>query len=171
MLFKLKRLALLALEEPPAKVLRRRRVKRRGTFREAYLSSTGRTTPTGSSRPRTSRFAVKSKATVCELGICTGNGLLNMVSLAEAVRAETGVALPVVGFEAGEGLPPIEGFRDHPELWSVGDLRMTNREKLQRHMDGRAELIFGDIKDTVDAFVASLDASALLGFISIDVDV
>jgi hypothetical protein len=48
---------------------------------------------------------------------------------------------------------------------------MTNREELERRVDGRAELIFGDIKNTIDGFVAGLDASAPLGFISIDVDV
>ncbi len=174
MLSKLKSLALLAIKEPPAKMLRRRRVKRRGTFREkeSYGIVDRPNYAYGLLKAADlARFAGKSKATVCEFGVSTGNGLLNMVSLAEAVRAETGVALRIVGFDAGEGLPAIDGFRDHPELWSAGDFRMTNREELQHRLDGRAELIFGDIKDTVDAFVASLDASAPLGFISIDVDV
>jgi hypothetical protein len=96
---------------------------------------------------------------------------MNMVSLAEAIRAETGVELRVVGFDAGQGLPTIEGFRDHPELWSAGDFPMANREELLRRVDRRAEVIFGDIKDTVDGFVAALDPSAPLGFISIDVDI
>jgi hypothetical protein len=173
MLSKLKRLALL-LEEPPAKVLRRRNMKRRGTFREkeAYGVVDRVNYAYGLLKAADlARFAGKSKATVCEFGVATGKGLLNMVSLAEEVHAETGVELRVVGFDAGEGLPTIDGFRDHPELWSVGDFRMTNREELQRRVGGRAELIFGDIKDTVDDFVASLDASAPLGFISIDVDV
>jgi len=173
MLSKLKRLALL-LEEPPARVLRRRDVKRRGTFREkeAYGVVDFPAYAYGLLKAADlARFAGKNKATVCEFGVATGNGLLNMVSLAEAVRAETGVDLRIVGFDAGEGLPTIDGFRDHPELWSVGDFRMTNRQELERRVDGRAELIFGDIKDTIDPFVAGLDPSAPLGFISIDVDV
>jgi len=94
-----------------------------------------------------------------------------MISLADAIRAETGVELRIVGFDAGAGLPVIEGFRDHPELWSVGDFSMTNKEELERRVAGRAELIFGDIKDTVDAFVSTLEDSAPLGFVSIDVDI
>lgn len=173
MLSNLKRLTLL-LEEPPAKVLRRRDVKRRGTFREkeAYGLVDRANYAYGLLKAADlARFAGKNKATVCEFGVATGNGLLNMISVADAVRAETGVELRVVGFDAGQGLPTIDGFRDHPELWSVGDFRMTNREELERRVDGRAELIFGDIKDTIDAFVAALDPSAPLGFISVDVDV
>ena len=48
---------------------------------------------------------------------------------------------------------------------------MTNKDDLTRRVSGRAELIFGDIKDTVGGFVASLDESAPLGFISVDVDI
>ncbi|HXN41410.1 MAG TPA: hypothetical protein VN918_06450 [Myxococcaceae bacterium] len=173
MLSKLKRLALL-LEEPPAKVLRRRDVKRRGTFREkeAYGVVGSPAYAYGLLKAADlARFAGKNKTTVCEFGVATGNGLLSMVSIAEAIRAETGVEFRIVGFDAGEGLPTIDGFRDHPELWSVGDFRMTNRKELERRVDGRAELIFGDIKDTIDPFVAGLDESAPIGFISIDVDV
>ncbi len=174
MLDKLKHLALRALEEPPGKLLRRRRLRRHGTFREREAHGLV-------DRPNyaygllraadLARFAGRSKATVCEFGVATGNGLMNIVSLAEAIRAETGVELRVVGFDAGQGLPTIDGFRDHPELWSPGDFPMANREELLRRLDGRAEVIFGDIKETIDGFVAQLDPSAPLGFISIDVDV
>jgi hypothetical protein len=174
MLSKLKRLAMLALDEPAGKVLRRRRIKRRGTFREkeAYGVIDRPNYAYGLLKAADlARFAGKSKVTVCEFGVSTGNGLLNMISLAEVIRAETGVELRIVGFDAGGGLPTIEGYRDHPEVWSVGDFPMANREELRRRVDGRAELIFGDIKDTVDPFLATLDPSAPLGFVSVDVDV
>lgn len=174
MLGRLKHLALTALSEPPGRLLRRRRARRAGTFREK--ESWGAV-----DRPNyaygllraadLARFAGKSRATVCEFGVATGNGLLNMISLAEAIRAETGVELRIVGFDAGEGLPVVDGHRDHPEIWSVGDFSMTNREELERRIAGRAELVFGDVKDTVEAFVARLDPSAPLGFVSVDVDV
>ena len=48
---------------------------------------------------------------------------------------------------------------------------MTNKEELRKRVAGRAELIFGDIKDTVEGFAASLDESAPLGFVAIDVDI
>ncbi len=48
---------------------------------------------------------------------------------------------------------------------------MVNKEKLTQQIDGRAELLLGDIKDTVTGFVASLSKDAPVGFISIDVDI
>jgi hypothetical protein len=117
------------------------------------------------------RFLGKRAVTVCEFGVATGNGLMNMVEIAEQVRAETNVEVRVVGLDTGEGLPPVADYRDHPELWSAGDFAMTNKDELRKRVAGRAELIFGDIKDTVDGFVDSLDESAPLGFVSIDVDI
>jgi hypothetical protein len=117
------------------------------------------------------RFLGKRAVTVCEFGVATGNGLLNMVELAAKIHAETKIEIRVVGLDTGEGLPSVGDYRDHPELWSAGDFAMTNKEELRKRMGGKAELIFGDIKDTVDGFVASLDESAPLGFVSIDVDI
>ena len=48
---------------------------------------------------------------------------------------------------------------------------MFNREELLKRIGGRAELIFGDIKDTGAKLVESLDPEAPLGFVSIDVDI
>jgi hypothetical protein len=117
------------------------------------------------------RFAGKRKATVCEFGVATGNGLMNMVEIAAKIKIETGIELRVVGLDSGQGLPVIEGYKDHPEIWSPGDFAMTNRQDLERRIGDKAELIFGDIRDTIDGFVASLDVSEPLGFISVDVDV
>jgi hypothetical protein len=150
------------------------RVKRAGTFREK--ESLGLI-----SRPNyaygllraadLARFLGKKAVTVCEFGVATGNGLMNMVEIADQVRAETNVDIRVVGLDTGEGLPAVEDCRDHPELWSTGDFAMTNKEDLRKRVAGRAELIFGDIKDTVGGFVESLDESAPLGFVAIDVDI
>jgi hypothetical protein len=117
------------------------------------------------------RFLGKKAVTVCEFGVATGDGLMNMVELAGIIRQETGVEIRVVGLDTGEGLPTIVDYRDHPELWSEGDFAMTNKDELKKRVGGRAELIFGDIKDTVDGFRNSLDESAPLGFVSIDVDI
>jgi hypothetical protein len=117
------------------------------------------------------RFLGKKAATVCEFGVATGDGLVNMIELAELIRAETGVELRVVGLDTGAGLPGIGDYRDHPEIWSAGDFPMTNTDALMKRIAGRAELIFGDIKDTVGGFAASLTEDAPLGFVSIDVDI
>lgn len=150
------------------------RVKRSGDFRqmESYGLVSRPNYAYGMLRAADlARFLGKSAVTVCEFGVATGNGLMNMVELAEKIRAETNVEIRVVGLDTGEGLPAVGDYRDHPELWSTGDFAMTNKDELRKRMGNKAELIFGDIKDTVDGFVASLDESAPLGFVSIDVDI
>jgi hypothetical protein len=117
------------------------------------------------------KYFGRKAVTVIEFGVASGAGLLNMVDLAEQVRAETGIELRIVGFDTGQGLPPVADFRDHPELWNSGDFAMENRDALIAKLDGRAEIIWGDIAETVGAFTASLDAEAPLGFVSVDVDI
>ncbi|MFH0878151.1 MAG: hypothetical protein V2A34_00415 [Lentisphaerota bacterium] len=110
------------------------------------------------------------QVTVCEFGVAQGNGLLNMIRLAEAIRAETGMEFKIAGFDSGEGLPKPEGCKDHPEMWSQGDFPMVNRDQLLQTIGGRAKVVFGDIAQTAPAFVAELTPSAPLGFAAIDVD-
>lgn len=117
------------------------------------------------------RYFGKKKVTVCELGVAQGAGLLNMIELAEQITRETGVEFRVVGFDTGTGLPKIDGYKDHPELWSPGDFPMVDRDALLRRIDGRAEMIFGDLADTADGFRESIDPSAPVGFLSVDVDI
>jgi hypothetical protein len=111
------------------------------------------------------------QVTVCEFGVATGRGLLAMADIAQRLGPETGVGFRIVGFDTGTGLPQIGGFEDHPECWSPGDFPMVNKEELAKLIDGRAELILGDIKDTVPGFIASLSKNAPVGFVSVDVDI
>lgn len=117
------------------------------------------------------RYFGKSSVTVCEFGVAHGAGLLNMIELARVIGDETGVHFRVVGFDTGKGLLPPQGFKDHPELWNVGDFKMEDVSALKARIGDRAELIIGDIADTIDAFRGSLTDDCPLGFVSIDVDV
>lgn len=117
------------------------------------------------------RYFGKKKVTACEFGVAQGAGLLNMLELAEQITRETGVEFRIVGFDTGEGLPRVDGHKDHPELWSVGDFPMVDRDALRARLGDRVELIFGDVEDTVDGFLATIDPEAPMGFVSIDVDI
>jgi len=108
--------------------------------------------------------------TVVEFGVATGGGLRAMVALADAIGRETGVRFRVVGFDAKEGLPPPRGPQDHPELWSAGDFAMVNHEELVRELAGRAELVLGDIAETVAGFRDAVSEDCPVGFVSVDVD-
>ena len=148
--------------------------KRAGTFREKELFGLVR-------RPNytygmlraadTASFFGKSAVTACEFGVATGNGLINMAEVADLIKAETGVQIRVVGFDTGAGLPAPQGYKDHPELWSDGDFAMEDPALLRARLQGKAELILGDISDTIDDFSRSLTPECPLGFVSIDVDI
>ncbi|MCX7818543.1 MAG: hypothetical protein N2652_04940 [Kiritimatiellae bacterium] len=116
------------------------------------------------------RWCGCGRVTAVEFGVASGSGLLAMVEAAEHVRRETGVEVRVVGFDTAEGLPPPRDHRDHPELWSEGDFAMPDHADLRARLHGRAELILGNITDTVGSFVRTLTPECPLGFVSVDVD-
>ena len=117
------------------------------------------------------KYFGQKRVTVIEFGVANGNGLLNMIGVAPEIEKETGVELRIVGFDTGQGLPSVQGYKDHPELWNPGDFAMEDRDTLMRKLGGRAEMVWGDIADTVGPFIDRVEPSAPLGFISIDVDI
>ena len=119
----------------------------------------------------TARYFGKKKVIAVEFGVASGNGLLNMVDLAALITNETGVEFRIVGFDTGHGLPSIQGYKDHPEIWSPGDFTTADRERLAQRLGGRAEIIWGDIAETIDPFSELIESDAPLGFVSIDVDI
>ena len=119
----------------------------------------------------TAKFFGLSEVTVCEFGVATGRGLINMMEVAVFIEQETGVRTRIVGFDTGTGLPAVIGYKDHPELWSGGDFSMGDPEQLRHALKDRAELILGDINDTISRFATTLTPQCPLGFVSIDVDI
>lgn len=111
----------------------------------------------------------KDRVTVCEFGVAEGRGLLNMIELAKQIEPAVGVKFRIVGFDSGTGLPALQGYKDHPELWVPGDFTM-DKAGLLLQIDGKAEIFFGDIGETVDKFLPTVDSSCPIGFCSIDVD-
>ncbi|MGH7932177.1 MAG: hypothetical protein ACREQN_03310 [Candidatus Binataceae bacterium] len=107
--------------------------------------------------------------TVAEFGVAAGWGLLNMCEIAKNVSRVTGVEIRIVGFDGGEGLPPPQDYRDHPDLFRAGDYPM-DREGLMRTLPSNARLVLGPLKDTVPEFARTLSPQSPLGFASIDVD-
>lgn len=106
---------------------------------------------------------------VVEMGVAGGAGLLNMCRIAERTTAATGIGIRVVGFDTGRGMPPAIDYRDLPEHFQQGDFPM-DVAKLRTALPPFAELIIGDVKQTVPAFAAQLSDKAPLGFVAVDVD-
>ncbi|MBV8800505.1 MAG: hypothetical protein JO208_11950 [Alphaproteobacteria bacterium] len=107
--------------------------------------------------------------TVVEFGVAGGAGLLNMCRIAERTKAATGIEIRVVGFDTGRGMPPAIDYRDLPEHFQQGDFPM-DVAKLRAALPAFAELIIGDVQETVPRFLAGLSGQSPLGFVAIDVD-
>ncbi len=105
-----------------------------------------------------------------EFGVWAGAGLLNMASLCGLLTRTHGIAFRVVGFDTGGGMPTPIGWPDHPEIWHEGDLKLPDTEALRRKLPDNAELILGDVAETVPAFMRELTAQAPLGFVALDLD-
>lgn len=114
-------------------------------------------------------FAGCDRIVAIEFGVAEGAGLQNLATIAAAVTEETGVAIDVVGFDSGQGLPPPEDFRDHPEIWSAGDFAMPDPETLRASLPPDCRLVLGPVATTVPEFVADPPA-APIGFVSFDLD-
>ena len=116
------------------------------------------------------RLLGKRRTTVVEFGVAAGSGLFAMVDIADQVTRATGIEFRIVGFDSGQGLPRFEGCKDHPELWVPGDFAMPDRVHMEERLRGKAELVFGDIAETVTPFMKTMTPDAPLGFVSVDVD-
>jgi hypothetical protein len=103
-----------------------------------------------------------------EFGVASGTGLLSMCRIAKAVSDLTGVAIDVVGFDTGQGMPPARDFRDHPEYYSQADFAMPDPDKLRAALPPFAQLIIGNVADTAPNFSGQYEH--VIGFVAVDVD-
>ncbi len=107
--------------------------------------------------------------TIIEFGVAGGAGLLNMCRIAERTRQETGIEFRVVGFDTGKGMPAPIDYRDLPESFQAGDFPM-DEQRLRQALPVFADLIIGDITETVPEFFHALTDEQPIGFVAIDVD-
>jgi hypothetical protein len=117
------------------------------------------------------RFCGARRITAIEFGVAEGDGLLNLCGLAAAVTEETGVSIEIAGFDTGEGLPPLSDYRDHPEIWTGGDFKIADRQRLLSGLTPNARMVWGDIAQTLPTFIRSLPADAPVAFVSVDLDI
>jgi hypothetical protein len=111
------------------------------------------------------------RLSVIEFGVWKGNGLKNLASLASLVHDCTGVAFDVYGFDTSQGMPPAVDWRDHPELWQAGQMKMPDYEALQKTLPDHCTLVIGPIEETIESFCANrMSPDSPLAFISFDMD-
>jgi hypothetical protein len=162
----------LASRYPPAVLEQRKRVAGNGSFRERVtfdLVARAQHAFGLLAAADVAAFAGEREFVAIEFGVAEGAGLLNLVEVAAAVSAETGIRIRLVGFDTGQGMPDPIDARDHPEIWSGGDFAMPDPDALRARLPANAELVLGQVRDTVPAFTAELHDSPI-GFVSFDLD-
>lgn len=107
-----------------------------------------------------------ARISALELGVAGGRGLLALEKIAGEVEQRFGVAIDVVGFDLGEGMPEPMDYRDMQHVWTRGFYRM-DIDKLRARLT-RARLEIGDIGDTAPRWLAA--APAPIGFVAFDLD-
>ena len=113
----------------------------------------------------------KNCITVFEFGVAQGGGLLSIVEICNHISIFTGMKFRIVGFDSGVGLLSVDSHVNHPEIWKTNQFAMENRELLLSRIAGKAEIVFGDINETVPVFVSDMLTTDMpVGFASIDVD-
>lgn len=112
----------------------------------------------------------KSGIWAIEFGVASGRGIKNLLSLSRQVTAETGINIRVAGFDTGSGMPPPTDYRDHPEKYQLGDFPMIDYAKLSDELGDNAELVIGNIAETIDGFRSRLSRDCPIGFVAVDVD-
>ena len=106
-----------------------------------------------------------------ELGVARGDGLVVLQQVAAEVERATGVGIQVYGFDRGAaGLPDGCGdYRDHPDLWRVGDFPMDEASLRSRLDPRRTTLILGEVIKTIPSFYSQYEPPPI-GFIAFDLD-
>ena len=102
-----------------------------------------------------------------EFGVAGGRGLLALERLALEIGTHLGVAIEVIGFDTGEGMPPPMDYRDLPHVWNVGFYKM-DAEKLKARLRS-ARLILGDVAVTLEAWMRG-GIRFPIGFVAFDLD-
>jgi hypothetical protein len=101
-----------------------------------------------------------------EFGVAGGNGLLAMEEAARAATELSGTEIEIFGFDSGSGMPAPVDPRDAP--WLIEPAYFAMDEAALRARLGRAQLVLGNVADTVQAWAQS--GHAPIGFVALDLD-
>jgi len=107
------------------------------------------------------------RISVLEFGVAGGRGLLALEAASREIALATGVRIDVFGFDSGAGMPKPKDHLDLPHIWGEGFYRM-DEQKLRARL-ATAELLLGDVKQTVKAWLAD-ESHAPVGFAAFDLD-
>lgn len=104
-----------------------------------------------------------------ELGVAHGGGLFDLCKAASFFRNECNIDVRVWGIDNAAGLPPLTGYKDHPEIWHTGQFKMPDPDAVKSSLPGFARLLVGDVGEMLMEFFHE-SYGYRLGFVAIDLD-
>lgn len=104
---------------------------------------------------------------VIEFGVASGNGMLSIERHAAAISRFLDIQFQVYGFDTGEGLPDLQGYKDVMHQWKKGSFPM-DVELLKKRLT-RSTLVLGNVKNTITSFYTNHNP-APVGAIFFDLD-
>lgn len=109
------------------------------------------------------------KILLIEFGCAAGQGLYTMLEIANKLSKIYGIEFEIIGFDTGVGMPPPIDFRDHPEMYRLGDFPKQNLN--YKSLPKKITIKLGNVKDTLGDFINSkLLEDYKIGFVAIDLD-
>lgn len=104
---------------------------------------------------------------VIEFGVAGGNGMVSLEKHTAMISRFLDIKFEIYGFDTGEGLPELMGYKDVMHQWKKGSFPM-DVERLRNRLS-RSTLILGNVKDTISSFYTQYNP-APIGAIFFDLD-
>lgn len=112
-----------------------------------------------------------TRVSIVELGVWYGGGLKSICEICGFLQQTMGMNFDIYGFDTGAGLPELTDYRDHPELWDAGSMKMPDFEALAMELPSNCKLIIGDVNQSIPQFIKDeCTPESPIGFVSLDVD-
>jgi hypothetical protein len=105
--------------------------------------------------------------TAMEIGVAGGNGLITLCNYRDEIEKVVGIRINLIGLDAGSGLPHTTDPRDLLYCWPTGSFEM-DIPKLHARLDGRAQVIIGNVNTTARELVIPPDAPLAAIFYDLD---
>lgn len=104
---------------------------------------------------------------VIEFGVAGGNGMVSLEKHTALISQFLDIKFEIYGFDTGEGLPELEGYKDVMHQWKKGAFPM-DVERLRKRLT-RSTLVLGNVRETIGDFYAKYNP-APVGAIFFDLD-
>ena len=108
--------------------------------------------------------------TIIQFGVANGAGLINIQNICSKISKFLDIGFRIYGFDNLIGLPKIETYKDHPDLYMNSDYPISDINHLKKKLNKNVELIIGNVSSTIETFNKIDLTKCPIGFVSFDLD-